>query len=329
MQSNVQITVKGLENDFGNEIAHALDDLIKALADHLDFRRMRRIIVTTDFDGELKELSTQTASGNAITHTNEEYAVAVAKVMLLPLGEEYEIVPVINANIVSVLVAQNSEDFDEDRCKDVIHYLHHEFCHVHDDNKKIDALREVMLNHRYVGKEIFIRPLAEICWSEYLANRLSSASATKTALSDMTTSFKEALIRTKPVIDKEIVSYRYHHDLNRLMDIFQRHGEFLVKSAAYVLGYLDGLGEPLSKLSAECDEKLNGSYFQHTWEAIHQALQEMHKIYPQGWKSLEVYDRLAEALEHYYAEMGLVLSTTNDGGAYVNVPFRSETTPPT
>ncbi|MCA1636461.1 MAG: hypothetical protein LC802_22925, partial [Acidobacteria bacterium] len=241
MESNVQITLKGMHEEFANEIGNAVAGIVRALTEHLDFRRMRRIIITTDFAGELEELSRQTASGSPITHTNEEYAVAVAKVMLLPHGDEIEIVPVINANIAAALVAQDPDNNDEERFNNVVHYLHHEFCHVHDDNKKIDALYAVMLRHSYGGKDIFTRPLAEVCWSEYLANRLSSATATEGVISDMTMSFKEALVRTKPVIDKEILSYRYHYDLDRLMGVFQRHGEFLVKTAAYTLGYVDGL----------------------------------------------------------------------------------------
>lgn len=328
MESNVQITLKGLEEEFANEIGDAIARIVRTLAEYLDFRRMRRIIVTTDFAAELKELSSQTASGHSIMHTNEEYAVAVAKVILLPHGDECEIVPVINANIAASLVMHDPDNFDEERFNNVIHYLHHEFCHVHDDNKKIDALHDVMLRHCYGGKDIFIRPLAEVCWSEYLANRLSSATVTETVVSDMTTSFKEAVARTKSIINKEILSYRYHYDLERLMRVFHRHGEFLVKAAAYMLGYVDGLEKPLSELSVEADKKLNGSYFRRTWEAMHEALSGMYQIYPDGWKGLEVYDQLAATLEDYYVEMGLILSTTEGGGAYVDIPFRPETTPP-
>lgn len=327
MESDLQITVKGLEGGFASQVGEAVGDVVRELNNQLDFRRMHRIVVTTDFAGELKELSAQTVSRNPITHTNEDYAVAVAKVMLLPLGNEYEIVPVINAHIVSVLATENEDDLNEDQFNNVLHYLHHELCHVHDDNKKIDALHDVMLKQPYVGKEMFIGPLAEACWSEYYANRLSSTSVTETAIVDLTMSFKDAIIRTKPLIDKEILSYRFHADLNRLMAGVERHGGFLVRSAAYTLGYVDGLEKPLPQLSPEADATLNNSYFQSTWNAIHDALKEMYKLYPDGWKNLSVYDGLATALEHYYAEMGLLLSTMDDGRAYVNVPFRKETTP--
>ena len=40
-----------------------------------------------------------------------------------------------------------------------------------------------------------------------------------------------------------------------------------------------------------------------------------------------MYDDLAEVMESYYANMGMVLSTTDDGQAYADFPFRPETTP--
>lgn len=83
----------------------------------------------------------------------------------------------------------------------------------------------------------------------------------------------------------------------------------------------------LDKLSAETSERLSGSYFESTWAAMHEALKEMRQRYPHDWQDLSIYDGLAAALERYYAEMGLVLSTTDDGQTYVDVPFTPETTP--
>jgi hypothetical protein len=102
---------------------------------------------------------------------------------------------------------------------------------------------------------------------------------------------------------------------------------FLAKSAAYVLGYMDGLNMSLEELSAETSERLSGSYFEPTFNAMHETLREMRQRYPDGWQDLDIYDGLAEALERYYVAMGLVLSTTKDGQTYVDVPLRPETTP--
>jgi len=330
MEPDLQISVKGLSQDLALEVGNTIAAIIKAFrsADgNLDFRRMHRIVVTTDFAGELAELSTKTASGNQITHTNEDYAVAVAKVMIIPDGDKVEICPILSARYAAALVPEGSEGYDADNFYYILHLLHHELCHVHDDNKKIDALHDVMLKHHYKGKDMFIRPLSEICWSEYIANLLSSKTATETNLKDIVTSFEDAVKRTKNDIDNEILSYRYHGDLDKLLEIFKRHGEFLVKMATYTMGYMDGLRVTLEELSIETAETISGSYFESTWEDMHEALKEMRSVYPKGWKDLSIYNQLSDVLEKYYDKMGLILSTTEDGGAYVDIPFRAETTP--
>jgi hypothetical protein len=330
--NQITITVKGPLGEYAPLIGEAVGEVIHALAEadpSLDFRRMRRVIVTTDFAGELKELSAQTASGQLITHTEEEYAVAVAKVVLLPHEEGIEIVPVFNAMVASGLLwnEEESDAVNENRRRAVTHYLHHEFCHVHDDNKKIDALPGVILRQAYSGKDTLIMPLAEVCWSEYIANYMASFTATDEAVEAMAGSLADAITRTKPAIDAEILSYRHHADLEKLLGVFERHGCFLPKVAAYTLGYIDGLEKSLEDISADAAARLSGSYFEPTWRAMHDALRGMRQLYPEGWEDMGVYAGLARALENYHASMGLILSTTREGGAYVHIPFRPETTP--
>jgi len=154
---------------------------------------MHQVIITADFAGELANLSQRTKSGRAITHTNEEYAAAVAKVLLLPRDREIEILAVFNARVLEGIL----DDPKTERFQWIYHLLHHEFCHVHDDNKKLDAMPEVWLNNYYSGKDIYIGPLAETCWSEYAANRLSASTACNACITAMVDSFAEALERTK------------------------------------------------------------------------------------------------------------------------------------
>jgi len=328
MEPDLQITVKGIPEKIAYDIGNSLADVINAFADGehaLDFRRMHRIIVTNDFAAELAELSKVTASRNPITHTNEEYAIAVAKVLLLPRGSEIEILPVVSANIAAGLVSEDPSHYESEAFRSTLHLIHHELCHVHDDNKKIDAFPEVILKQRYEGKDKYIRSLAEICWSEYIANRLSSSTVPVSFATAMAINLTDAIPRTKPLVNQEIRAYRQHADLNRLLDYFEHHGDFLPKAAAYACGYLDGLGISLRELSAEAEEMLSGSYFEQTWDAMRIALTEMYSSYPELWENMTVYDPLATALEAYYGEMGLFLSNLPDGDIYVDVPFRAET----
>jgi len=318
MELDCQVTVKGLPEETSRRIGNTVAGMVKALSqgdEALDLRRMSDIVITVDLAGELAELSRRTASGNPITYTAEAYATAIGKVLILPRGDDREIVLVLDARIRGFSAPT------------AYHLWHHELCHVHDSNKHLDAFPTIMLRQCYEGKDIFVRPLAERCWSEYVAVLMSSPTATNDWVAAMTNGLADAIARTRRKIDREILWYRFHGDLNHLMQEFQRHGDFLPEVASYVLGYIDGLGKPLSELCSPAAERLRGSYFETTWNALQEALREMKRLYPDGWKDLSVYDDLARVLEDYYSKMGLVLSTTDNGVAYVDVPFRSGTTP--
>lgn len=328
IEPDLVVTVSGCADEIGRELAYAVQAVVLNLTKNypeLDFRRMHRIIVTTDLGSELASLSASTASKNPLTHTNEEYGTAVAQVLVLPRGEnEPEIVPVFSASIVAALI---EKDQKREIAEWMFHALHHEFCHVHDDNRKLDAMPHIMLRHRCEGKDRFIQPLAEACWSEYFANYLSSATAPPMSVDSMTNSLLDAIKRTKPLVDGEILKYRTGRNLDHLMEIFGRHGEFLAKAAAYTLGYMDGLGKTLAELSPEAAECLKDSYFEPTWKLMHPALQKMRQASHDEWKTLSIYGELGVALEKYYSDMGLILSNAENGQAYVDVPLRPETTP--
>jgi len=128
-------------------------------------------------------------------------------------------------------------------------------------------------------------------------------------------------------LDAEIVAYRWHGDLQALLGYFSRHGEFLARAASYVIGYADGFGKSIAELSPKVASLLPASYFERTWHEMTAALLAMWQVYPAGWKDLTAYKPLADAIEGYYLDMGLILSTAQDGRAYVNVPMRPGTTP--
>lgn len=133
MESDLQIIIKGVEEELATDIGNAVAETIKAFKQvdkNLDIRRMHRIILPADFSGELAALSGETASGAPITHTNEEYAIAVAKVLILPRDSGYEIVLVINANDAADLAPKSKEGYKAQEFLTGLHLLHHELCHV-------------------------------------------------------------------------------------------------------------------------------------------------------------------------------------------------------
>ena len=175
-----------------------------------------------------------------------------------------------------------------------------------------------MLKEGYSGKDKYIRPLTEVLWSEYLANFMSSPTADENFISLTVGMFADAVERTKPLINNEIAAYRSHADLLQVLDILYRHGGFLIKSAAYCLGYVDG--EATSQLSSRVAAIVSRSYFEKTFNAMSDALREMKNLYPKEWKGLNIYDRLAAVVEDFYKDLGFIFSNLDDGGVYVEIP---------
>jgi len=309
-------------------VGRALNMTVQALEelDSLDLRRVRRIVVAADFGGELAELYGDGRSA-ADTHTNEQYAFAVAKVLVLPDSNGWEIVPALNAAIAALLVADGPEQCKTQEYQLALHVLHHELGHVHDNNKRLDAFGGLAVQPSYSGKEAYIRPLADICWQEFAADVFSYSTLTETIVAATDQRFADAIDRTKAAVDREVLDYRYHGDLPRLLAGLVCHSQDLLKAAAEILGCMEGTKRGLSELSPVAEERLRGSYFEPTWASMRSALHAMLLSYPDGWSSLRVYDPLAKSIEDLYAVMGLALSDTVDGQCYLHVPFRPETTP--
>ncbi len=264
MEHDLNINVKAaIDDESAYKLGYTIIDAIKAFEEidkNIDFSRMHRIIVAADYAGELSALSNNPVAEPL--YTDEEYAVGIAQVVTLPCQGGFEFVPVINASFAMNLLPDNEKGYEAETFRTMLHLLHHELCHVHDNNKKLDTIGTAWTDN---PKDEFLIPIADKCWTEYVANFLSSETATKDAVDIICDNFIDSIKRTKENIDADIRKYRSHGDLDRLVAIFRRHGHFLAKSAAYVLGFMDGLDTTLEKLSSEASGLLKGSYFEDTW----------------------------------------------------------------
>jgi len=326
MDINPQVIIKGLPEEVAYKIGYVIEVIIKFLIEkdqNIDLRRLTRIIITTDF---ANELSIQTTSQNPITYTNESYAQAIGKTLNIRKNDDFEIIMILDANWAIYYLLGSKDNPKTKDIKLFSHLLHHELCHVHDNNKKIDALQKFWLKYECTGKSILIQPLAEMCWAEYIANFLSSSTVPEAFIVSFVGSLKEAVKRTKKDLEKEILKYRTHSDLKVLLEYFERHGNFLIKNAAYLMGYLDGLNRELSSIDNELFELISNSYFKTAWFEMQKALRYMHSQYPKLWKDIEIYNSLTHVMEQYYSDMGLVLSNTPEGQLYVHIPFTPNTT---
>ena len=175
MEPDLNITVIGVEETLSERMKNAILGTIRMLEKvhvDLDLRRMYRITVAADYAGELAKTASYPENAS---YTNEEYAVGIAQVMTLPYEDGFEFVPVVNAGLAANLVQDNEDGYDSDEFLTAFHLFHHEMCHVHDNNKKCDAIDNIYPDN---PKGHFLLTLSNFIWCEYIANYMSSSTIT-------------------------------------------------------------------------------------------------------------------------------------------------------
>jgi hypothetical protein len=175
----------------------------------------------------------------------------------------------------------------------------------------------------YSGSDRLAYPLAKATWAGYLAARHSSISTPLSSAQASAYKLGEAIEKTKSAIDAEVLSYRTHGDLDRVLSLAQRDATSLITTAAQVQGYLDGCNTPLHILSPRVAEVLERSYFASTWQAVQPVLMAVHASFiaePQGQTAFP--SELIDAMLRYYDSLGLVIKSMPEGQCYVEIPFR-------
>lgn len=320
--NSIQITIKGLPEDKGRELGETVGWMISQARTFnlpLDMRRLIRVIITNDFRAEISTFSSE--RGKAIDFTDRNDALCVGKVLCERAEDDFAITLVLDNRIVAFLLNE-----DQEACRYAFHLLHHELCHVHDDNVQMDLLKDVFLTKQWTGVAGYTGPLAELLWSEYFATRTSAGSASPRNVNDQIDLLRGAVMTIKPTIDQLILSYRYGGTVDLLLEGALPHAKFLLRSAAYILGYLDGPLKSMHDVPHTVSSFIEGSYFQPIWVRLTDELRSLYSAYP-NWNGLGVYDGLTKIVKEYLEVLGLEFRDI-PGGVYVNVPYRPENTPP-
>lgn len=304
MLANINVHIDGLSEVESLIILENIKKLIKSYF-NLDLRRLVKIIVSTDLDKEVDKLTHSSNKDFKSTYLTKNRSYA--KVVILPNSSDFDMVLVLRNDFVRCL---NHKHDGESLLlyEDAIHIFHHEMVHVHDNNKKIDAFPLQMKEHKYSGKQKITYPFAMMCWSEYIANYISSETAVHSKIpSVLFDSLIENMKNLRENSRNEILAYRTNRDIQKLMDSLNKQFEALLKNAAYLIGYLHGLNITPDVLSDHNWYELERSYFFKTWKKMQSSFLNMREFYPDGWVNIKVYDELASCIEEFYKRMGIKL----------------------
>lgn len=301
MLNDINIKINGLSNKVSLDVVDSLKSILQELS-FLDFRRFEKILITSNFQRDIDLLTSNNEDSfkNKYKTDNSTHAV----VLTIPNENDFELMLVMKSSFIKKLL----KNHDEQEYKDALHIVHHELAHIHDNNKKIDVFKELMKTKKYKGISSITYPIAETCWSEYIANFISSQSALDTNYPKiMAKALEKKITETNKNLKSELMAYKINKKRDDLILSTIHQVESLLKSASYLIGYLNGLQISLEELDPEVDLKLETSYFKDIWEVLKHEFATIHQVYPHGFINLSIYKDLAYYIEVFFSQMGIVL----------------------
>lgn len=311
---DLKLQINGLDDNTSQSLVKEITALLERF-NELDLRRLDSIIVTNHFERDIEKITT---SKSAI-FKNKYLSLkkTLAKVLTLPTDDDFKFILIMRTSY-----AKNLLKIDDNLMpyNDAVHVFHHELGHVHDNNNKIDKFKVQMKTSSYKGKNAILYPIAEICWSEYIANFISSQSAEESLMPEIVANSLELAIREKEHnIQTEVMAFKVNKTRVDLLHSIKEDIESLLKTAAYVIGYMHGMNKTLEELSYDTDYVLETSYFKDIWVVLLYELNSMLEVYPNGWEKLSIYQPLAFSIEAFFNQMGVVLLEDENNEVYFKV----------
>jgi hypothetical protein len=221
-----------------HKLAHSIASALHYISRYIDLEQLDGLTVAYDYADALKELDRGVENLRPLTPSEGEVVgVAMAPAVLRDGKAKTHI----------VLAASYMEGLLEDEPADAfdlsLSVLAHECAHVEVHKYQEAAFPGSLLRYSFDDFETAtMHHIAEICWEEYAACRLSAFFGKDSGASygaTITQNCAAARERTR----KEIVAYRTHGDLNRLIGDAGSAIQTPLKYAAYLLGHMDAFDE--------------------------------------------------------------------------------------
>lgn len=268
------------------QVIEALLTRIEARDDDLDLTGLSRILVSDDFAATEQRFGV-TPAGSA--HLSRLLPDEGGLALLLDGGKLWQTLSGDGGEIARL-----------------IHHLHKECWRLHEFEAPSPTEASTPLGRA-------LAPIVAGMWHEYRVNRRAAWSVP--ADSDLLLNHFAALVRALPEgMQEEITLYYADQDLDSLFAKSIGRIAHLMQALAHVLGYLDGLEQPLKAISAEMDEFVTSSFIAPLWLTTAQHLAAGHSIEPG-----ELADApLRRDIQAAFASFGLQLRE-EEGDVWVDV----------
>lgn len=312
--------------EFARSVGEAINRWLHLFGKILNLKRLKQVVVSYNYNEALAAVDQGAPVSGPLKPTNDEIAVGIAMTPTVVRDGEAMSVMVLNAAYMEVLVAAETPQNAPLR-EQMVYTLAHECGHVHDLDVRATSIPDIILKQRLSFRDGILFGIASGCWDEYMACRLSAFIARESALRPLEDTFCTALERARDRANAAIRQYRMHADVSgvtkEVSEIYKR----VMVYAAYMLGHIDGIeGDVAAFVPKAMDALEREPYFKPFFSRLCDELRTMHDTYGQ-WKGLEVYEPLKQLADELLKVGGIDILPSTDDGAYVHIPFISETMP--
>jgi len=316
----IPICLRGFANeDIGKAAGQRILGLLYGLGTRFDLSRLDGVTVAYDYVDALAKLDRGYEQSRRLERTSDGVVEGVAMTPAVMRNGKVLAHIVLHAGIVEWLEDENSPQFEYG-----LGILAHEAAHVHDLECRDRAFQGMMLQLRLEPEEEVLFSLADACWSEYAACRLSSdfCSAQREGFE---ATFCTVLAATRDEGNACILAYRFHGNIGQLLtEIADLYGG-LAKYFSYLLGNL--AGGNFSELAPLAHKLIQETpYIQPLLQTLTGTLESLWTTYGSWSNGRAEYEPLMKFARELLSVAGIELST-EQGGLYVHVPVTPETTP--
>lgn len=322
MEHDLSISIQGFNNaDKARELGNITLEVIRHLELKylLDVSKLKKVIVSFDFPAALQSITKEFNHQAPPTFTNSEQAKAVAQLVsrISHDGQISEYALVLSVDFFIELF-DDAGLISLDNISQIIHRMHHELVHVHELNR--NSLDNSMLIDDYDNAFLMTSKRA---WSEYLANYMSSNTATDDSIRNMLFTLERILIEVPLEIDDLVLKYKHGFlSLSEMHSAVTERIKLIANMYGYAYGYIHGMDIDVETHFPDLFELLSKSPLSISLSALGEALSSIKcKFDDRGISDYDVFNSSIRAIRAIYASFGLQVSRSAEPGMglYINV----------
>lgn len=322
MEHDLSISIQGFNDaNIARELGSVILEVMRQLESKfsLDISKLKKVIVSFDFPDALQGIKKEFNHQAPPTFTNSEQAKAVAQLAsrISHDGKISEYALVLSVDFFIELF-DDAGLISLDNVSQIVHRIHHELVHVHELNK--NSLDNSRLVDDYDDAFLMTGKRA---WSEYLANHMSSKTATDESIINFLSTLERVLVEVPVEIEGLVLKYKFGFlPLNEMHSAVTERIKLIANIYGYACGYIHGMNIDVETHFPDLFTLLSESTLSISLGALEEAFLSIKiKFDDRGICEYDDFNLSSQAIRAIYASFGLQVSRADDPrmGLYINV----------